>query len=254
MNYFMFEFKRIAFSKKPMFAIILTFICLIIGGDEYIFSNISSSGASYLFKYAYSDGVKSLLVFLAPMIACIPYATSYIEEKSSKKLEYILLKITPKKYSITKIILSSFFGGIVLFIGAGLFYIFCILLKSLNENDIITFNTSIEHIFIKSQIQYIFIEISMLFLFGVVMSTLCLSISTILKNKYLAVISTFLIYIVVNIVTGSILSNLSLVLLYDISMSSEIGILYRMLYALVIFSVLSILFYININKKENLFE
>ena len=86
------------------------------------------------------------------------------------------------------------------------------------------------------------------------MSTLCLSISTILKNKYLAVISTFLIYIVVNIVTGSILPNLSLVLLYDISMSSEIGILYRMLYALVIFSVLSILFYININKKENLFE
>lgn len=237
MNYFLYELKRTMFSRKVSIAIILTFIFMIIGGAEYIFNNYFDINAVYLYKYAYSDGTISLFVFAAPIIACIPFATSYIEERESNFLKYIYIKITPLKYAIIKVIINSFLGGVVLLFGLGSFLILCIVLKGVDSTGMITLNNSISNIYSGSPLAYILIELLQTFVFGAVFATICLAISTFTNNKYLAVVFTFFLYMVIGVITSNNFPYLNIQILYDLSLYPEIGVFYRYIYALCIFIV-----------------
>lgn len=254
MKYFLSEFKRSVISSKTLLAIILTFICMLIGGSEYIFTNIFDVGAIYIYKYAYSDGTISLIVFLAPIIACIPFATSYITERESNFTQYIYTKLQPGKYIAIKIFLNAFLGGFVLLCGAGLFLIFIILLKGFNINDLITLNNSISNIFEISPLIYILIELLQLFIFGVVLSTLCLVISEFVRNKYLSVVCTFFIYMIIGVTSSGYCHYLNIQMLYDLSIYPEIGILYRLLYATLLLVVSIGIFFVRVNSKEKIIE
>lgn len=254
MSYFIFEFKRSLISLKTLLAIIITFISLLVGGFEYIFDNSFNIGYIYLFKYAYSDGTISILAFTAPIIACIPFATSYIIEKESNLTNYIYVKISSIKYILIKFFLNLFLGGFVLFSGTVLFVLFIMILKGYNPSDSITLNHSLEYIYYFNPLIYILIEISLLYVFGMVISTICLVISNFFKNKYFAIVCTFFIYMLIGITTSGYLPYLNIQNLYDLSLNGDINIFYRLIYALFILIISLLILLKKFSSKENRFE
>lgn len=252
MSYFLYELKTNLYSTKIIIGIFLVFICLWIGGAEYIFSSFPVGGI-YLYKYAFSDGTNSIFVFTAPIIACIPYATSYIDELNSGFTNNIILKLELKKYILIKIIISVFLGGLILLIGCSLFFIFCIILKGINGNEI-TLNDSIAYLYYQSPIKYMVIEIFQIFTFGCVFSSICLMISAFLKNKYLAITATFFVYLSIGIITFDILPMLNLQLLYDISLGPSISIIYRIIYGVLMIICCGTIFFVKCGRKERYFE
>ncbi len=252
MNYFVSELKRALISYKTLIAIIITFISLLIGGFEYLFNDSFDIGAIYLYKYAFSDGTISILVFAAPIIACLPFATSYATERESGFLSYIYVKTTPRKYILTKYILTAFLGGFVLFVGTFLFFIFTLSLKGLNPNDVITLNRSLEKVYLFNPLLYIFIEMTFTFIFGMVASTTCLVISDFFKNKYFAIVCTFFLYMLIGITTSTIIPYLNIQIVYDISLYNYIGIPYILLYALLILLLNLFIILKKVNLKEKI--
>lgn len=256
MNYFLYELKRSFKSSKTLISILLTFVCLIIGGSEYLFNKLYDVGAIYIYKYSVSDGTISLLVFTASIICCIPFATSYSVEKESHTFQYISTKISPVKYIFIKYIINMFIGGSVLFIGSFLFYIFAFIIKGYNASDSILFNNSIQNIYLNSKFIYILIEMFFLFIFGSVISTICLVISDFIKNKYLSIVVTFFIYIFTSIITSNLsLPYLNMQILYGLSSyNNNISIFYRLGYALFLLLVSLLILIIRFISKEKSIE
>lgn len=208
-----------------------------------------------LFLWARTNDSYSFLPLMAPIIACIPFANSYIIDLDSGILNYLYVKIDRKKYFLTKLTVNALISGTVFLIVQALFLVVLIAVYGINGNRIET-PGAFSSIYYSSKIAYAVFLLIMSFIYGVVFSTLALGISAAIHNKYLTVIIPF----IYGIITGTIFEvsglnkvfDLNIVILFDISYRKYVNNLNVVIYDVVLFLAgLFLLFYFGVKKVMN---
>lgn len=243
-NYYQVEFKKAFYSRRFLIAIIFSFICLCVGGIEYLSGYIDSSnlGSFYLFTESYSSGFYSIYIYLSPIICSIPFALSYLDEKESKTLNLIVEKIGFNKYIKTKLLVNMLCGGVTLSLSLIIYYLFLLLVKGISPDDIAYYelNQSLGSFIGNNQFLYVIIEIIFSFICGATFSNLTFCVSFILKDKYLSALSSLFFYMLSSVVLSRFSTYLNSQIIYSFSLSIDIGILPRIIYACVL-NLISIL-------------
>ncbi|KEI11804.1 hypothetical protein Z959_13105 [Clostridium novyi B str. ATCC 27606] len=245
-NYIKTEFKRGFFSKRNKIAILLCFLSMILCVFDNLIHIYPRDDASKLFTYTMAE----LIVIIAPILACLPFVDSYLNDVESGTLKYIYTKITPMKYAITKILVNGLLGGLVMLIGATLSFL-VFLTRGIHVSDSALINKELINIYTKTPFFYIVLIIFFMFIFGFVISTLGLGMSTIITNKYIAILFPFILYMLAGIFLGGINNRLDPMSL----LSLDDGVLiYIVLYDLLLFVIGIVLFLTKILRHGDVIE
>ena len=158
----------------------------------------------------------SSFVIFAGLFPGLPYAYSYLEEKSSGYLNFIYQRINRRKYIRNKIFFSGLSGGLTMLIPGMLIFIIIDYLSgdtTLQRHPVI-FEELMwgPYIYIWGGRFILMLKGILLFLFGIMWSELALLYSNIFDNKYIAYVLPFLTYELIWIVLpGTVLNPFYLV-------------------------------------------
>jgi len=212
-NYIKNEFKRGFFSKRNLIAIVLCFLSIVLYKFEDLFNTYWKVEASYLFTWS----TRGFIGIFAPILVCLPFADSYLDDVDSGMQKYLYIKITRLKYGVIKLFVNGLLGGLVLLIGSFLSFLIFLSRGIYVVKDANIIN-GLADLYTKSPFGYIFLIIFCMFIFGIVFSTLGLSISTIIKNKYVSMLFPFIFYMILSVFLDGVIDCLNpsrLMLLID---------------------------------------
>ncbi|MGL5615903.1 MAG: hypothetical protein ACRDD2_06700 [Sarcina sp.] len=244
-SYIKSEMKRALKSKNSLITFILLLILLAMG-----VIGIGDGTNGYLESFQYAlDGVSAYIFIFLPLLATIPFATSYIDEKKSNMKSYKAIKMGNLGYLINKIIVNFIVAFIVISSASLIIFFIGFLLHKGIAGTMLGIDKwgwmQDDYTFL-----YIIIQISYVAFLGISFSQLGLAIAAITKNKIITIIGPFVLYILM-ILTVPYWLNPQLIA--DFARSSEIGILFRTILALGIFIPSTILFII-FDSKEGIFK
>jgi hypothetical protein len=251
MSYFFYEFRRAITSKNFLIVYVIGFISLFIGGFEFLSTDIV--GSTYIFSYAYDSGTMCTFIFLAPIIASVPFSMSYIFENEEYFSNYIYIRMSKLKYFTIKFVINSLIGGLTIFLSTFSYYILVLAIRGVNSKDLFSMNIGGDYLALynKNQILCMLVVVSLTSIFGYVFASFSLAISTFIKNKYLTIIIPFAIYLF----SGMFLYNyekLNLQVLYSLRLFPNVSIFYRIIYSLILVLISYVLFIIGAYLKEDI--
>ncbi|BAB03894.1 BH0175 [Halalkalibacterium halodurans C-125] len=109
------ELRRAFLSKITIGTAILSVVLVFSGMFEYLswipYGDIS---VLYIFLSGYNSGTASFLGVVFPIIACLPFAASYVEDCKSGLHKYIYLRMKKSHYMTVRLIVNGLVGGFVL--------------------------------------------------------------------------------------------------------------------------------------------
>lgn len=249
------EFKRAFISRNNLIANLIVIFSLLVAyyDDSKILP--PQIDAIDLFIRCRTSTPLSFLPLLAPLVACIPFANSYVLDKESGLLKYIYIKIKPKQFLLIRLIVNALVSGLVFVIAQSIMLIFLVIIYGVNSNPTCEVVGAFSSFYYSSKITYALIIIATSFIFGMVFSTLSLGISTLVNNKYLILLLPF-IYV---IITGTIFEtiglnniiNLNAVMLFHIGYEKYVTGINVLVYDGVLFLIgIILLYYGEIYKNE----
>src|SRR5450759_5778966 len=132
------EFRRAFFSWAFVLALVITSVCFAIGLKEYgpPISPFIRPEEQYLYPFTQNAfdallcamGLMGPLVFFAPLIAALPFAASFITDRSSGYITFILSRTSFRRYRASKYVANLLAGGVStslpLLVGYGIINIF----------------------------------------------------------------------------------------------------------------------------------
>ncbi|MEK4715880.1 hypothetical protein [Sporosarcina sp. FSL K6-5500] len=231
MMYLREELRR-AFLSKAVLITMLASTLLVFIGMFGTFKWITGGGISimYTFLQGYNSGTASFLAITFPIIACIPFASSYLTDIQTGFNNYVQLRMKKSQYMITRLAVNALVGGVAIAIGPFISFSFLLLIKLLFGVPMLKVGERLESVMffhsigVSSPIMMILIIIGILFCCGTVFATLGLGISTIIQNKYIAIFVPFIYLIISATVLANIHPSLNAMALYDIDLlSGSIG-------------------------------
>ncbi|UAC48553.1 hypothetical protein K6959_00670 [Bacillus aquiflavi] len=241
------ETRRAFLSKEMILAVLLSIVLFFIGILEtmsWIFSG--STSVLYAFLQGYNSGTANFLIIAFPLIVCMPFATSYRIDKLTGFDQYLLIRLKKKHYKIIRWFVNGFAGGFALFIGPFIGFIFLFICKLIFQLPMIKEETETAAFFniigIDSAFLMIMIILLNLFICGFVFSSLGIGVSTLINNRYVAMLVPFIFLII----SGTILTKLNIYLnaltLYDIH-HFGMSIIQKLVYFSILLGVSGILFF-----------
>ena len=222
------EFRRAFFSWAFVLALVITSVCFAIGLKEYgpPVSPFIRPEEQHLYPFTQNAfdaflcamGLMGPFVIFAPLIAVLPFAASFITDRSSGYITFILSRTSFRRYRASKYVANLLAGGVStslpLLVGYGIINIFYhrgfppvpvpgeawdnVRLPWVNANG--TFG----YLYRTKPDLYIFFLIGLAFLWGAVWATAGLATSSFIHNKYRALVAPFLLYVVVDFVLQNI--------------------------------------------------
>lgn len=255
LNYFKSEFKRLFISINTLIAMLMVIVCLIIPYiDEVRMPWPGADGIIYFIRIGACLPYSYLPAF-APLIACIVSANSYIADKNSLTISYIITRIERKKYFKIRLLINILISGLVLLIPEILMLLFLIICHGLNNNTTIEVVGAFSSIFSYSKVLYVTILLMISFIFGSVFSTFALGISAIVENRYLTILLPY-VYVIISgtifAVTGiNNVINLNVITLFDIGYSLTLTGINVIMYDLVLFLIGCIMFFYFGERKNH---
>jgi hypothetical protein len=217
------EFRRAFFSWSFLLAIAITVASFVIGvksygGPVYPYPDNSNPFSRNAFDaFLYGMGLGGLLPFFAPLIAVLPFTVSFITDRSSGYITFILSRTSFRKYITSKFLANLLAGGISialpLLLGYGVINIFYLrgltpLPVSASEGWI---NPSLAwaegrgpfgYLYRTKPDLYIFSLIGIAFLWGATYATLGMALSLFIRNKYSMLATPFVLYEIAHFVTS----------------------------------------------------
>lgn len=242
-TYFKFEFKRALFSWRTLAAIIIILICLIVPYyNERKFPHPGTDGINYFMNIGYL----TYLPFIAPLIACIPYSNTYIQDKKSGVLNKLFTVVEPKEYFLSRIIVNALVSGLVFLIAQSIMLLFLIICFGIDSNSTKA-SGAFSTIYYNSKITYIIIVIVRTFISSAAFSTFILGLTTFAENKYFTMIVP-LFYVIVTGILFEIsafnrLINFNILLLFHLELRSDLNVFNVIFYCLVLLLIGSLLWY-----------
>ncbi|MEQ8197935.1 MAG: hypothetical protein ABRQ27_08015 [Clostridiaceae bacterium] len=272
---FLAELKRSICNKKFLFIIIFGILILFLGAfsnlKDYIFFNYNASdlntpklqhGAHEIVrigfnKYSVWFDMLKYYTITVPILAALPFSTSFVDDKKYNLIQCINSRVNHKKYIFAKILSNGIAGGISVALP--------VLIGSIVVN--LFFSGSIDEFYAKGAYGgifssivisnfnlYILIHCLILFIFGFAYSNLALAVSTKSSKKFAILTSPFLFFLISTVI-GQVLNikllrgsrTIQFYLNPTVSMSE---ILIQFILLLVVFSVI----FLNFSKKEYIYE
>lgn len=192
------EIKRLFTRPEPYISFIIGLLILNRPLIEAMLTGAIDSGSisQYLsVPFAMSDFTPFAAVFCV-----LPYANSFCEDYNTRFFRFIVCRSGTKKYAFSKSVITTISGGLVMSAIVFSTIILCgILADSPETPDKIEFMR--DSIWVRSGIIYVmngylylFLRVLLAFLFGCVWSSIGLTISTFITNRYVTYIAPFVIY------------------------------------------------------------
>lgn len=252
-GYFKAELKRAIYSRNTLFSAVLIYVCIFIGTVEYLFQFTSMTNATYLFLMGHSKGTLSIISLLFPILVSIPFAASYVSDLQSGFIQYIYVRMGRLKYIAIRLLVNGLVSGGVISSSLLISFFFFMLIRGFDVSPSSYINVSLKNglyeLYHNWTVGYILLFILHSFISGVLFSTLGLGLSTFLKNKYFAVLSPFLFYIV----SGTLLIHINKffhsAILFNLGVYGDLQYSYVMLYTIILLVVGVTLFIIGALKN-----
>jgi hypothetical protein len=219
------EFRRAFFSWAFVLALVITSVCCAIGlkdygppvspfirpEEQYLYPFVQNAFDAFLWAMSLSGP----FAILAPLIAVLPFAASFITDRSSGYITFILSRTSFRRYRTSKYIANLLAGGVStslpLLVGYGIINIFYprgfppvpvtpsegwvnVRLPWVNANG--TFG----YLYRTKPDLYIFFLIGLAFLWGAAWATAGLSLSLVTRNKYHVLAAPFVLYMIAHFV------------------------------------------------------
>jgi hypothetical protein len=248
------EFRRGLISKTT-FATVIVSIMLVFGGMIEYFGWIKSGNLSvlYLFLQGYNSGTASFLIMVFPIIACLPFAASYISDRKSGLNKYIYIRMDKGKYRLIRFLVNGIVGGSVLLIGPLVAFIFLMIVKIFTGIPLVSGQMETVEFFrdigVNSPILMIIIILITLFFCGFVFASFAIGVSTFIQNIYLIVLIPFIYLIISATVLTNIHGYLNAMALYDVNYHG-MGFTLRIVYGIVLCVIGAVFFFIGGPKLE----
>ncbi|TDU11121.1 membrane-spanning protein [Bacillus subtilis] len=146
----------------------------------------------------------SIIITVFPLLASVPYADSYIEEKKSGFLKNILLRQNKNKYLTTKFFINFLIGGMASITPLVLnLIVYFSLLPAIKPNiyfgNIPVFGF-LPDLYVNHPLIYIILRIGNCFIFGGIFASIALTCSLFVENRYIAIGIPFFIYTILDII------------------------------------------------------
>ncbi|MDD6482862.1 MAG: hypothetical protein PUF65_11455 [Lachnospiraceae bacterium] len=158
-----------------------------------------------LFLYTLGSGLASWLGILFPMVAALPYATSYVQEYKTGYLKCEFLRERKSIYIVQKLILAFVYGGAALGIPVGLYALQIglthkteVSLESMEGQRFVSYLPNIAE---QNEAGYMAMSVGFVFLCGAAFSVFALGISAWVKNEFLTILLPFAICVLIAIVS-----------------------------------------------------
>lgn len=216
------EFRRAFFSWAFVLALVITSVCFVIGLKDYggpATPIIPEERDLFPFDrnafdaFIYAAGTSGFFAMLAPLIAVLPFAASFITDRSSGYITFILSRTSFRRYRISKYVANLLTGGVStslpLLVGYGIINIFY-------ERGLppvpapgqpwyaffpwINANGTFGYLYRTKPDLYIFFLIGLAFLWGAAWATTGLAVSSVVRNKYRALAIPFLFYVIMHFI------------------------------------------------------
>lgn len=156
---------------------------------------------TWLFAFAGSWGL------LAPFIAVLPFADSYVQDRTEGWLRYVLLRSPYRHYFFAKFLTNLLAGGIAVALPMLLLFVFTNIfyprgLAPVDQSRIPSnpLPGTLGDMYRVSPDLYILFRIGLGFLFGAIYATVGLVIATLVNNRYVVLATPFLLYNIANFV------------------------------------------------------
>ena len=220
------EFRRAFLSWAFVLALVITSVCFAIGLKDYgpPVSPFIRPEERYLYPFEqnafdaflWAMGLGGSFVIFAPLIAVLPFAASFITDRSSGYITFILSRTSFRRYRTSKYVANLLAGGVStslpLLVGYGIINIFYKrglppIPVSPSEGWVgarlpwVNANGTFGYLYRTKPDLYIFFLIGLAFLWGAAWATAGLATSSVVHNKYRALVAPFLLYVVVDFVT-----------------------------------------------------
>lgn len=216
-SYFVQELKRAVFQKKMYLTIAIAFICIWIGAiEEVLFPLPNNAFNLFILSYHFS-----FLIVIFPLLACLPYATSYLEDCKTGHIQYALIRMTPAKYIFTKIMVNGLAGGLGILLGCILAFFTLVVVEGieLNTISIVPVDAIVFHkLLLTYPLLWMYVLFLVIFIGGFCFATFGLGLSVIIRNPYITILFPFFY----EIFSGVVLTKISYVLFiaYALSLAS----------------------------------
>ncbi|MGE7918066.1 hypothetical protein ACQKM9_03835 [Viridibacillus sp. NPDC093762] len=231
MMYIRQELRRALLSKVGLITILSSTLLVFIGMFGPL-KWITGGGISimYTFLQGYNSGTASFLVITFPIVACIPFASSYRTDIQTGFHNYVQLRMKKRQYMSIRLAVNALVGGVAIAIGPFISFCFLILVKLLFNVPMLRAEERLEPVMffnsigVSSPILMILIIIVIMFCCGAIFATLGLGVSTIIQNKYISIFVPFIYLIISATVLAKIHPSLNAMALYDVDlMNGSIG-------------------------------
>lgn len=201
------EFRRMMYSRGFYTAVLVMVVAQCIGGYEQLWVGFSVGMASGL-QYGYFLDVlraslsSDIMMFLLPVMAALPYSTSFIDDISGGYIRFYLPRKGRGPYIKHRILVNAISGGLcadfAILMGAGLFALLFRPLEILpdpavREEQILLFR--------QQCISFLIEKLYLFFVCGCLWATFGALIATMSMSRFLAYLSPFIAYYLLVIVT-----------------------------------------------------
>lgn len=195
------EFERAIFSFNTLIALILCSILIFIGFSSTHVASFTNNVNAVSFFLLQFNGVVAVLPLFAPLIVSIPYSSSYAIDKRSGFLKNIYYRLDIRKYIIIRVVVNAVTGsGVLVFSLILTLIISMIIFRQYPINPLpssfMRSGGAFYQIYNSNPLLFSLILIANTFIFGIVFSTLGLTISLFIENEYLPIIFPFLFAII----------------------------------------------------------
>ncbi|MDR1473434.1 MAG: hypothetical protein LBI41_02550 [Lactobacillales bacterium] len=188
------EFKRGILSKKFLIAILLNCLCLAVG----IYSNhlaLLMFKGLVLFYIGYILSPGGILVVMAPIIVALPFAASFVEDKERFFLKNLLIRESRTQYFLKKYLVTGLLGSLAVALPLILLLLINIIFFPKGDFNLGSMTGAFHEIYERSKLAYAIISIANATIFGFIYANIGLTISFFIRNKVMAIVAPFLLYI-----------------------------------------------------------
>lgn len=150
--------------------------------------------------------LSNILILIFPLLSCISYSDSYLEDVQSGVIKFIYTRQSKVKYLISKFLSNFIVAGVSIAVPLMINFIIIILLyPSIPPHPVLGKVTIMDgglfpDLYYSKPIVYIFMWIVIYFLYAGAFASIGLSLGVIIKNKYITIILPFIVYMVVEII------------------------------------------------------
>lgn len=200
------EFKRAILNRKIIIAILLGLIFQSISVFARIKNDLFASSTVYpnpedlihlignatnRFQLWYFS--TDLYTIIMPLICCIPFVGSYLEDTNGGFINFITIRTSFKKYVFSKVIVVFSSGFMTIFISSSLFYLFISLIKP-NNLEYCSLNTYgfLSDLFNVNPNLYVIYYILICSIMGGTFALIGLAVSTKINNPLIPIIAPML--------------------------------------------------------------